>query len=202
MWSDLPITEEMAVFLSKDADAVLLALSVGYIGWINTVGAARPAAIRAPSALDKYGLTVVMAVLGLIGLWLTYMIAGFATKEQSVVDRITSDPFLIIPFLTIGVFLYRLRGKNPVVYGFFELLVAASVIVYVVISYHGDFLAKSMAICSGVYITVRGLDNIEKGLNDLDREHWRYTFPVRPRTAGLFYRSVQRKPRSKRFRRK
>jgi hypothetical protein len=80
-------------------------------------------------------------------------------------------------FLTIigAIFFYWLRCVQPLVYGLIEIAIACIVIciifyppdIYIVIeepSAYGQVFRRAAGIVAGIYIFVRGMDNIERGL--------------------------------------
>jgi len=95
-------------------------------------------------------------------------------------------------FVTVclGLFFYWLRCRWQLVYGLVELVVALAVIIltfYPQTNYllqeagppwWGWFLSKSVGISAGIYVMVRGLDNIHNGLPPKWRCKWDRIFPV------------------------
>ena len=96
----------------------------------------------------------------------------------------------ILATLLLGLFLYVVRCRRQFAYGVFELRVAMTIVfltLYPFRSYphFGDFdlwewirerFSDAIAVMAGIYVMVRGLDNIEKGLSGRPRERWQQIF--------------------------
>jgi predicted permease len=97
-------------------------------------------------------------------------------------QRTLTSPFLVPILLLVGIGLYRLRTKRTVLYGLFECSFAIAGIAFSVHTASNDSLSKLLSLAGGVYIIVRGLDNIDKGLTPLRRVRWALFFPSRTQT--------------------
>jgi hypothetical protein len=92
----------------------------------------------------------------------------------------------IFATICLGLFFYWLRCRWQLVYGLVELVVALAVIIltfYPQTNYLQDnssppWWAQSVGISAGIYVMVRGLDNIHKGLPPKWRCKWERIFPV------------------------
>jgi hypothetical protein len=91
----------------------------------------------------------------------------------------------------LGLFFYWLRCRWRLVYGLVELVVALAVIFLTfcpqtpnylsdsqVPPWWGWLLSKSVGASAGIYVMVRGLDNIHNGLPPKWRCKWDRIFPV------------------------
>ncbi len=90
--------------------------------------------------------------------------------------------------ISAGLSFYTLRCRNPLIYGLVELVVALAVIfltfypqtTYLVLegkpSLLGWLLSKGVGTSAGIYVMVRGLDNIDKGLPPKWRGKWNRIF--------------------------
>jgi hypothetical protein len=90
--------------------------------------------------------------------------------------------------VTIGLLFYVLRCRRQLAYGLIELGFALAVIVltfypqtnYLLLeggpSWLGWLLSKSVGTSAGIYVMVRGLDNIDKGLSPKWRGKWERIF--------------------------
>jgi hypothetical protein len=87
----------------------------------------------------------------------------------------------------LGLFFYSLRCRQKLYYGALELIVALVIIyltfhpptTYLVteeINWWGWALSRSVGFLAGVYVMVRALDNIEKGLPPHLRACWDRVF--------------------------
>jgi hypothetical protein len=88
----------------------------------------------------------------------------------------------IAPAILLALLLYRLRGNRPFTYGLAEIFVGVATVWY---SIHSEmpepyYLAKAIALLGGIYIIVRGLDNMDRGLPQRMRPRWDRYFPKAP----------------------
>lgn len=93
-------------------------------------------------------------------------------------------------FLTIaaGLFFYWLRCKAQFWYGLCEIVVAV-IVIYVTFvpaatvlaaddtSFSGQLMSNAVGILAGIYILVRGMDNMDKDLPPNCRRIWNRLFP-------------------------
>ena len=89
-----------------------------------------------------------------------------------------------------AVLFYWLRCRYPLIYGFIEIIVAL-VVIYITFlppdtymalegsSAYGQFLRKAAGVIGGIYIFVRGMDNVSRGLPSRWRKTWNRVFPDR-----------------------
>jgi hypothetical protein len=97
----------------------------------------------------------------------------------------------VILMILVGLFFYWLRGTLPVAYGLCEIAAGIAVIVItfnyppmpsILLRYRTEFeqsLPTTMSLLGGVYVMVRGLDNVQRGLNPTWKRRWRIIFPQR-----------------------
>jgi len=97
---------------------------------------------------------------------LIYLVEAFHYALLSAM----SNPIFVLPALFCGVMLYVIRTKYLVIYGAVELIVSAVTVWFVINSPAPDLLTKSLGMLGALYILVRGLDNISKGLPQAQRE--------------------------------
>jgi hypothetical protein len=96
----------------------------------------------------------------------------------------------VIGTVCLGLFFYWLRFRCRLVYGLVELVVALAVIFLTfypqspnylsdtqVPPWWGSFLSISAGMSAGIYVMVRGLDNIHNGLPPKWRCKWDRIFP-------------------------
>jgi hypothetical protein len=94
----------------------------------------------------------------------------------------------ILVTVVIGLLFYVVRCRCKLAYGLVELVVALAVIIvtfypqtnYLLLEAKpplwGWLLSKSVGISAGIYVMVRGLDNIHKGLPSKWRGRWERVF--------------------------
>jgi hypothetical protein len=102
-----------------------------------------------------------------------------ASLSQEVLLKVLSWPWLILPAMVTGPLLYKLRCRFPWVYGAVEVLISWELIALAIglpapsAPDNGTtLLAKSTGIITGLYITVRGLDNMNKDVPEVFRRLW------------------------------
>jgi hypothetical protein len=81
--------------------------------------------------------------------------------------------------------MFRLKKTRPRFYGTIELLVA-STLLWVALGQQTESLAKTLALASGAYVFIRGLDNIDKGMNSETElgKIWAALFSAIPKRAA------------------
>jgi hypothetical protein len=98
----------------------------------------------------------------------------------------------IVITIVLGIAFYIMRCRWQLIYGIIEILVSLVVIfltfypptTYLVVaefSWQGWFLSKSVGVLAGIYVMVRGLDNIEKGLSPARKAKWMRAFHGAPK---------------------
>jgi hypothetical protein len=98
----------------------------------------------------------------------------------------------IVITIVLGISFYIMRFRWQLAYGIFEILVSLVVIFltfypqtnYLLLaefSWQGWFLSKGVGVLAGIYVMVRGLDNIEKGLPPARKAKWIRTFHGAPK---------------------
>lgn len=79
---------------------------------------------------------------------------------------------IVVPFgVVLAVAFYVLRTRRPFAYGAIELVVAV-VVMWFSGNSPADPLAKGLGILGGVYVFVRGLDNMSKRLPEAWKRPW------------------------------
>jgi hypothetical protein len=90
-----------------------------------------------------------------------------------------SNPFSALTFIALGFALYGLRSKSPFIYGISEVFVGITAIWLSVrpptispLSDIGNGVWQLVTILGGVYIIVRGLDNMDKKVPTRLQRYW------------------------------
>ncbi len=100
----------------------------------------------------------------------------FRHPEQEYIDAL-NDTFFVPVFIVFAVFLYRLRGHHTMVYALMEISIGIGAVYYAVLSPSSYYAPKLLSLSGGIYIIIRGLDNMDKGLPAEYRQVWDYFFP-------------------------
>jgi len=107
---------------------------------------------------------IVLGVVAVLGM-------SVDQRELRFVDTIA----LVLMLLFIGVRLYRIRLRNRALYGAIEAAVAIGTLIFVIVKGRSpiasavgnewqNYFAIYLGLLGGLYIFVRGLDNIDQGL--------------------------------------
>src|SRR5579871_2210858 len=103
--------------------------------------------------------------------------------------------FYIILCIAAAALLFELRRRRPFVYGVFEFvvgLIGLTLTFYPQTTYllteeasaSGLILSRGIAIVGGIYLLVRGIDNMERDLPRRWRSHWESLSPKRDDQIG------------------
>ena len=86
------------------------------------------------------------------------------------------------PAIMITIFLYWLRGYKPFIYGTVEVVVGSVTMWAGFHTENAGLLLRCLGLAGGIYIVVRGLDNMDKALPESWRAFWERWFPkTKPR---------------------
>jgi hypothetical protein len=108
---------------------------------------------------------------------LFFIVETFTYLGNDFFVLVLGSYFVIFPLIVIVYYMYKLRSHNPLIYGVIELCVAANAVYFAVGQQTGNIAVKGLGISAALYIAVRGLDNIDKGLPPFFRKSWDKTFP-------------------------
>jgi hypothetical protein len=104
--------------------------------------------------------------------------------NQVVFIEVMSKPeFIPFAMLLSGCF-YWLKRRSPLFYGLLELFVAMISIWSSVLIQTDNLFAKTLSLLGGIYIFVRGLDNINKGVPASFERVWSFIFGPSERGAA------------------
>jgi hypothetical protein len=128
---------------------------------------------------------VMPGLLFLMGCWaLAVGVALILAAYQQKIISILSSPWLILPAMVLGPILFLFRTRLPFAYGLAEVAASWTIISLAIAKPADSFdpnsglplLGKVASILAGLYITVRGLDNMDKQVPTLYKEAWRSLF--------------------------
>ena len=123
-------------------------------------------------------LSVVVAVAG--ASIAIYILTPETVIWLSVSTRNVLYLVLALPCIFLALFFYRLRRQFPFLYGAAEIVVAVlSIAVAISQLIEEASLAPLLLVLGGIYIFVRGMDNLDKGLPARMRHRWDIIFPSR-----------------------
>lgn len=179
-WAEngFPITAELC---ADPAYAWAMLFSTGTAAFGLLVGLAFSILRRPPRWL------VTVAAAALLVLATAAMIAGArlfvaaASLYAPELLRAMSQPWFAAPALLLAMLLYRMRCTARFAYGLIELFVGIVTLVAVtrsatVTEVGASLQAKGLGLAGGVYIVVRGLDNMDNGLPQSWRRRWNLLF--------------------------
>jgi hypothetical protein len=99
-------------------------------------------------------------------------VAVFAMSVDQRELRVVDSVAIVLMLLLLGVRFYRVRLRSRAIYGAGEVAVAIGTLIFVMIKGHSaptgggwqNFPTTYLGLLGGLYIFVRGLDNIDQGL--------------------------------------
>jgi hypothetical protein len=101
---------------------------------------------------------------------LQYFFAEKSTRDlygtDPIVGFLLDFPFWTLILLTFAVMMYAIRTKRRFTYAIIEITVGIIAIQAAIISVRGISMAKVAGSAGGVYVIIRGLDNINTALDD------------------------------------
>jgi uncharacterized membrane protein YgaE (UPF0421/DUF939 family) len=118
----------------------------------------------------------------------------FKTDDASITTVLAALAMTVIGAL-IAFGFYRLRGQHPFCYGCIDIAVGLIVLffTFVPLSHYAVWtpqslaergMAKLLGVAAGIYIIVRGLDNMERRLPRSWRRRWYTIFPKQKSDAA------------------
>lgn len=113
-------------------------------------------------AIGLVSFLIWFAIIGAFFIGTSITIAILISAYDTKIVHLMSHPLFIIPAFAIGIYFYRLRCRRLLIYGLIEILVAGVAIWLAIGSTTELLLLKSLGIIGGVYILVRGIDNVDK----------------------------------------
>lgn len=116
----------------------------------------------------SYRLSAVVFTIWFIfgWVWAIYdIVSVVTTNEKEISSSIYNHPKVFgITSVFIGVLLSKVRKRFTFYYGVLELAVAIGALWFAIVTPNQDLLPKILGILGGVYIIVRGLDNMGRDL--------------------------------------
>jgi hypothetical protein len=132
-----------------------------------------PPIIRSPAEYLRE-FVVEVSLLSLLPL-AAFVLARLLIENEEIILNATRSPYAILVAVIFAVLAYWLRGKAPKIYGVGEVFIGVTSIIVAVQT--ADTGARLLAIATGIYICVRGMDNFSKGLSGRAKERWKRVFP-------------------------
>lgn len=143
-----------------------------------------------PAPLRQRARQATIGATALFVLALPTAIVTFIVTHQDLMLTVFTSHWCMVPALLAGPVLYWFRCRSPLAYGVIEI-VASWVMIMVAIQATGGggpslpqaiagefpFLTKGIGVLGGIYVTVRGFDNIDKEVPARFRRAWRQVFP-------------------------
>jgi|ERR1700730_246642 len=167
----------MAENMSGDLITVLILVSVVLMQGVPFLIRAISARVTADFAkkvlmpIDK-----IASIIGVIA-FLFGAVASLIPLYIHIIQPLISNEWAMIPALLVSAGFYRLRGTHPFIYGLAEILVGMTATWSGIHAGTTSLIAQAIAFFGGLYIIVRGLDNVDKGLPQRMRPWWDVCFP-------------------------
>jgi hypothetical protein len=152
---------------------VIMLLSAPVLAFYYYLVRTLPEEFRTIGFLIFFGMSAVMKLLFAVAL-AAFLIAAVAfgvglTGYVVIVTLFfiqTGSPFVSILFVAVAILLYGMRTRYPFVYGFIEVVVGVSAIIWVLPNQPTEssigLFSELLSVSGGVYVIVRGLDNASK----------------------------------------
>lgn len=111
----------------------------------------------------------------------TLLLGEYPPRRDNLeeLQALLSSRSLIVICIWAALILYRFRGTNPLFYGLAEVFFGVTAILVSISSSSPEIVGKLVALSGGIYIIVRGLDNIDEGLPARFRPFWDFVFRQR-----------------------
>ena len=123
----------------------------------------------------------------LCGMTIARALAGIIQNNPKATYQAITEPYFTVLWFIVAMALFWIRGSRPVWYGVLEVFIGTTAIFYAIYSQPDGFpenlTSKLLALASGIYIIVRGLDNIDKGVPERYKFTWKKLFPKPPNVA-------------------
>ena len=99
------------------------------------------------------------------------LIVSYVPKPSRVIDGIVAYSPIIIVLIGIlsALFLFALRGYAVKIYGFLEICIGVVTIQSTAPALTIDNIPSAIPFSAGIYVVIRGLDNVAKGLKKTER---------------------------------
>jgi hypothetical protein len=148
---------------------------------------------RTASARKWWTVGAVLHFIAVVYAVLLYnsIIYGILYYFRDFLVSVTSSPYFVILAFATALLFYRLRGRYPLFYGIPEISVATAAI-WLTINTENALSLKGLALLGGIYIIVRGLDNMERGIPSWLRPAWKRLFPKQQRVGDNMRRPADR----------
>lgn len=124
-------------------------------------------------------------ILITIPYWFVMVVTNFITKHHEVLFDGFSMCLLFVILVSLGVFAYWIRLRFPLLYGCIEISIGAIMVwKYLELGLHRSGapigILDVFPVAAGIYIIVRGLDNISKKLPKWIEPYWAKLFGENP----------------------
>ena len=163
--------------------SVVLIIAMGTLHQGLLHPAIRENRIEAARKWAKVGTVLHIIAVGYSVLLYNSIIYGILYYFRDVLVSVTSSPYFVIFAFATALWFYRLRGRHPLFYGITEISVATAAI-WLTINTENALSLKGLALLGGIYIIVRGLDNMDRGMPSWLRPAWERLFPKQQRVEG------------------
>jgi hypothetical protein len=173
--------------------AIMLASAAGfYVLYEQTKADLAHEKTDADRELEEAGISTVPGfILALPFLFLIALALGAAFVISAVASGVvlthyaalgalhiieTGSPYVAILFISVALLLYGMRTRYPFIYGVVEVIVGISAIIAVLPNQPATntlvVYAELLSVSGGMYVIVRGLDNMNKAVPERIRAFW------------------------------
>jgi len=121
---------------------------------------------------------IIDALIVIFGLSFWFVVVSATIIYTSpVLKSLISNEWAMIPALCAAIILYRLRGSRPFMYGIAEVIVGMTATWSGIHAGTTSVITQALAFFGGMYVVVRGMDNMDKDLPPKMRRWWNILFP-------------------------
>jgi len=116
--------------------------------------------LKLPPTMVRLYTNLITIFYSVYFLSLLVFFARWATVEEASFLEQIKSLHTVEACIFLGGFAYLVRAKKPFIYGVLEILIAIVGITYATYWQKSDGATKLLTLASGVYLIVRGLDNL------------------------------------------
>jgi hypothetical protein len=149
----------------------MLVFVVVFVVWCDSPWRHRDGLLKGINeALYKFVGLIIVSLGGAAIFLMPLLILSF----QNNILIYISSPLAVFPALILGLSFFWLRCRSPLTYGIIEVTVSIEAVSFAIQAPADNLLAKLLGLLGGIYVLVRGLDNVDKGLKR--RQLWEKIF--------------------------
>jgi hypothetical protein len=107
---------------------------------------------------------VAAALLVAACLLITIALGAILTAHRLALAELTNQSWFILPMIALAILAFVAKQNFGILYGAVEIIVALLMFWFSVRAHNDSLLVKGLTLSSGVYVFVRGMETIGRGL--------------------------------------